>query len=244
MVVHVTQLVIMMRWHYGILLSLCRCQLRHINHVSINIATSIIGGRRWHGIWQIRWISTGYWRSLQLMCCVMWISGWLLTNRVHLSCINDLIIQCRRHKYHWLWQIISIWVTVIYIKAPVITGSVMWISGWLLTNRGQLRWIDDWIIRYRRNRYHCLWQLVALWVTAVASKASVITITCSLPTLIVPCSTFVATTNTLESWHDEYNMSLWWNYVLVILFVDWPSKGGVQLFGATTAVMFEFVYQE
>ena len=26
------------------------CQLRHINHSSNNIATSIIGGRRWHGI--------------------------------------------------------------------------------------------------------------------------------------------------------------------------------------------------
>ena len=42
----------------------------------------------------------------------------------------------------------------------------------------------------------------------------------SLPTLIVPCSTFVVTTNTLWTWHDECNMSLWWRCVPVILFVD------------------------
>ena len=28
----------------------CQFQPRHIHHVSMNIATSVIGGRRWHGI--------------------------------------------------------------------------------------------------------------------------------------------------------------------------------------------------
>ena len=41
------------------LLLLCWCQLRHINHASINIVTSIIGGQPWHGIWLIRWSPTG-----------------------------------------------------------------------------------------------------------------------------------------------------------------------------------------
>ena len=52
------------------LLSLCWCQLRHINYASINIATSIIGGRWWHGIWRIRIIPTRYWRSLH-SCVVL-----------------------------------------------------------------------------------------------------------------------------------------------------------------------------
>ena len=46
----------------------------------------------------------------------------------------------------------------------------------------------------------------------------------SLPTLIVPCSTFVATTNTLWMWNDERNMDLWWCCVPVILFVDTQQK--------------------
>ena len=50
-------------------------------------------------------------------------------------------------------QLIS-WFTVLAIKAPVITRSVLRRTGWLLTNRGQLIWIDDWIIQLRRNIYH------------------------------------------------------------------------------------------
>ena len=198
--------------------SLCRCQLRHINHASINVAASIIGGRRLHGIWRIRWITTGYWRSLQLMCCVMWRSGWILTNQGQLNWINNWIIQWMRHRYQWWWQLVSLWVTVLSIKAPVITRSVLWRAGWLLTNRGQLRWIDEWIIQGRRNRYHRQWQLVALWDTVVSIKSLVITRSISLPTLIVTCSTFLATTNNLETWNDECNMSLWWFCVHVILF--------------------------
>ena len=136
------------------LLLSCRFQLIHINHASINIATSIIGGRHWHSIWWIRWSLTGYWRSLQLMRCVMWRVWLILTNRGQLSSINDWIIQRRRHRYHRWWQLIAIWVTVLAIKAPVITRSFLWRAGWLLTNRGQLLWIDDWIIQWRRNRYH------------------------------------------------------------------------------------------
>ena len=41
-----------------------------------------------------------------------------------------------------------------------------------------------------------------------------------LPTPIVPCSTFVETDNKIWKWHDEFNVSLWWCCVPVILFVD------------------------
>ena len=191
------------------LLSLCRCQLRNIHHAFINIATSIIVGRRWHGIWRIRWILTMYWRNLWLWRCVMWRSGWLLTNRVNMRWINDLIFQWRRHRYHRWWQLIALWVNFLAIKEPVIMRSVMWRAGWLLTNRGQLMWIDDWIIQWRRHRYNQWYQIIAIWVTTLTIKAPVITRSCLLPTLIVPCFTFVATNNTLWTWHDECNMSLW-----------------------------------
>ena len=207
------------------LLSLFLCQLRHINHASINIETSILSEQQWHGIWRIRWSTTGYWISLQLMYCVMWRSGWMLTNRGQMSCIKYLIIQWRRHKYHRWWKIIALWVTGLAIKALVITGSVLWRAGLLLTNRRQLRWIDDWIIQCIRNRYHRWWQLVAIWVTILAIKAPVITRSRSLPTLIFPCSAFVATTNILWTWHDECNMSFWWCCcVHVILFVNGHQK--------------------
>ena len=148
----------------------CYNFLATTNTLAINIVTYIIGGCRWHGIWRIRWSPTGYWKSLQLMCCVLWRSGWMLTNQ---------------------WQLI---------------------------------WIDHWSIQWRRKRYHRWWQLIALWVTVIAIKALVITRSSSLPTLIVPCSNFVATTNTLGTLHDEYNMSLWWNCVPVIFFVDGHQK--------------------
>ena len=136
------------------MLLLCRCQLRHINHESINISTSIIYGQKWRGIWLIRWSPTRYWKSLQIMSCVMWRTGWLLTNRGKLSFINDWIIQWRRQRYHRWWQLIALLVTFLAIKAPVITRSVLWRSGRLLTNQGQLIWINDWIIQWRRNIYH------------------------------------------------------------------------------------------
>ena len=147
------------------LLSLCRCQLRHINHASINIATSIIGGRRWHSIWRIRWSLTGYWRSLQIMRCFMWRDGWLLKNWVQLKWINDWIIQCSRHRYHWWLQLIALWVTVLGIKSPVTTRSEIWRAVWLLTNLEQLRCIDDWIIQWSRHSFHRWLQLISLWVT-------------------------------------------------------------------------------
>ena len=152
------------------LLSLCLYQLRYIHHASINIATSILGGRRWHGIWRISWSPTRYWRSLQLM------------------------------------------------------RFVLWRTGWLLKKRGQLRWINDWIFQWRGHRYHRWWQLIILLVTVLAIKAPVIMNSRSLPTLIVPYSTFVPTNNTLWTWYDECNMSLWWCCVPIILFVDGHQK--------------------
>ena len=206
------------------LVSLCWCQLRNIDHVSINIATSILGGWRWHGIWLIRWSLTRYWRSLQIWRCVMWRAVWLLMDQVHLRWIDDWVIQWRRHRYHRWWQLIALWVTVLAIKALVIIRSVLWRAEWLSTNRGQLRWIYDWIIQWMRHRYHQWWKITDVWVTALAIKAPFITRNISLPTLIVPCSTFVATTNTLWMWHDECNMRLWWCCVPVILFVDGQLK--------------------
>ena len=203
----------------------------------------MLGGRRWHVIWRIRWIPTRYWRRLQLWHFVLWRSGWLLTNRGYLRWINYWIIQWRRHIYYWWWQLIAIWFTFLAIKSPFITRSVLWRAGWLLTNLVNLRWIDDWIIHWRRHMYHQWWQLIALWVTVLSIKSPVIMRSRSLPTLIFPCSTFVATTNTLWAWHYECNMILWWFCVPVILFFLWPKKGESQLFWATTAVMFEFQYQ-
>ena len=144
------------------MLSLCRCQLRHIHNAYKNIETSILDGRRWHGIWWISWSPTMYWISLQLWRCVMWRAVWLLTYWGQLRLINDWIIQLRMHRYHWWWKLIALLVTVLSIKAPVIMGR------------------------------------------------------CSLPTLLVPCSTFVATTNTLLMWKYEWNISLWWCCVPVI----------------------------
>ena len=155
---------------------------------------------------------------------VLWRAGWLFTNRGHLRWIDDWIIQWRRHRYHQWWKIITVWVTFLELKAPVMTRSVLWRAGWLFTNREHLRWIDDWIIQWRRHMYHWWWQVIALRVNVLAIKALVITRSRSLPTLIVPCSTFVATTNTLWTWHDECNMSLWWCCVPVILFVDGQQK--------------------
>ena len=203
---------------------LCRCQLRHINHASINIATSILGGRWRHVIWRIRWSTARYWIILQLWRCVMWRTGWLLTNRGQLGWINGWILQWRRHRYHRWGKLIAILLTFLVIKALVITRSVLWRFGWLLTNRGQLRWIYDWTIQSRRHRYHRWWKLVSIWVNFLAIKAPVIKMSRSLPTLIVPCSASAVTINTLWEWHDECNMSLWWCCATVILFVGGHQK--------------------
>ena len=190
----------------------------------MNIVNSIIGGQWWHSIWQIRWSPTRYWRSLKLMCCVMWRSVWLLANQGKPSWINDWIIKWKRHRYHRWFQLIYIWVTVLAIKALVITWSVLWRSGWLLTNRGQLNWIDDRIFQWRRQRYHRWWQLVAIWVNVLPIKAQFITRGRSLPTMIFSCSTFLATTNTLWKWNYECSILFWWSCVPVILFVDVHQK--------------------
>ena len=49
-------------------------------------------------------------------------------------------------------------------------------------------------------------QFVSFLETVLVIKEPFITRSCSLPTLIVPCSTFVVTTNTLWMWHDECNI--------------------------------------
>ena len=148
----------------------------------------------------------------------------MLTNRGQLRWINDWIVQWRMHRYHQWWQLIAIWVTFLAIKELVITRSVLWRTGWMLTKRGQLRWIDDLIIQWRRQRYHPWWKLIALLVTVLAIKSMIIKKSCSLPTLIFPCFTFVATNNTLWTWHNEWNMSLWEFCVPVILFVYVQQK--------------------
>ena len=143
----------------------------------------------------------------------------LVSTETHQPCI---------HKYcdfHSCWTVVAWYLTDQVnsdrvLKKLATIRCVMWQAGWLLTNQGQLRCIYDLIIQWRSHRYHWWWQPVALWVTVLAIKAPVITRSCLLPTLIFPCFTFVATTNTLWIWHDEYNMSLWWCCVPIILFVD------------------------
>ena len=126
------------------------------------------------------------------MRCVMWRSGLLLTNWGQLRWINVWIIKWSRHMYWRWWQLIYLRVTFLAIKALVITRSVMIRSEWLLTNRGQLGWIDDWIIKWRRNIYHWWWKIIALWLTVLAIVSPVKMSSHSLPTLIVPCSIFMA----------------------------------------------------
>ena len=126
--------------------------------------------------------------------------------------------------YQQWWKIISIWLTVLEIKSPAITWSVLWRAGWPLTHWGQLWWIDDWNIQFRKRMYHCWWQIISLLVTSLANKVPAKMRSRSLPTLIVPCSTFVATTSTLWMWYDECNMSLWWCCVPVVSFVDGYQK--------------------
>ena len=151
----------------------------------------------------------------------MWRAGWLLTNLGHLELLNHSMEEAQvspvRTNHFYLSNVLA-------IKAPVITRSFLWRSGWLLTNQGQLSWIDDLIVQWKRHNYHHWWQRVALWVTVLAIKAPVITGSRSLPTVIVPCSTFMATNNTLWTWHDKCNISLWWCFVLVIFFVDGHKK--------------------
>ena len=173
-----------------------RYQVRHINHTYINIVTPILGGQLWHGIWRIRWSMNRYWRSLLLWFCIICRYGWLLTNWRQLRWINYWIIQWRRHNYYRWWQLIDHLFTVLDIKSPVITRSFLWRSGRLLTNWGHLMWIDDWIFQWRTQIYQRWWQLIALWVSFLAIKSLVITRSCSLPTLIVPCYTFLVTANT------------------------------------------------
>ena len=104
------------------LFSLCQGQLRHIRHASINIATYVLGGRRWHGIWRISRSPTRYWGIFWLCRCVLWRSGQMFTHRWQLRWINEWIIQWSRHSYHQWWQLIALWVNVLAIKAPVITS--------------------------------------------------------------------------------------------------------------------------
>ena len=180
----------------------------------------------YHWWWKIiaLWVTVLDIKSPVIMRTVLWRSGWMLTNWGQLRWIDDWIIKWRRHRNQPWWQLIALLVTVLAIKAPVITRSVLWRYGWLLTNRGQLRWIDEWIIKWTRNRYHRWWQLVDLCVNLLTIKALVITRSCSLPTLIAPCSTFVSNANNLWTWHDGYHINWWWCCVPVILFVDGQQK--------------------
>ena len=107
-------------------------------------------------------------------------------------------------RYHRWRQLMSLLVNVIAIKTFVIRSTVKWRPGWLLTNRGQLRWIDDRIIQWKRNRYHRQWHIDSLWVTVVAIKSPVITRSRSPTNLVFPGSTFVAPPKTLlGTWHDK-----------------------------------------
>ena len=94
-------------------------------------------------------------------------------------------------------------------KELVTLAFFLWRAAWVLTNGGQLMWINYWIIQCRRRRYHHWCKIISIWVTVLSIKAQVIT--------------NVATTNTLWTWHDECNMSMWW-YFVHIFFVYGQQK--------------------
>ena len=126
------------------MLPLFRFQLRHINHSSINTATYIIGGHWWHGIWRIRWSPNRYWRSLRLWRFFLWRIGLLLTNLVQLRWINYWIINWRRHRYHQLWQLIALWVTVVAIKELIITKECF-VKSWMTVDEPRTAEMDWWL---------------------------------------------------------------------------------------------------
>ena len=122
--------------------------IRPLQHTLSTLVTP--SGQQWRVIWQIRWSPDSYWRSLRLWTCVMWRSGWLLTNWRQLMWINDWIFQCRMHSYHRWWQLITLWVTVLAIKAPVITRSrflptmIVPCSIFVETTYTLWTWHDEW----------------------------------------------------------------------------------------------------
>ena len=137
---------------------------------------------------------------LQLYCCQL--------QHIHHAYINIAIYVIGGQRWFDILRIT--WSMTRYQITLRLWHCVLWRAGWLLTNQGQLRWIIDWIIQWRRHKNHQWCQLIDLWVTFLANEAPVIT--------------SVATTNTLWTWHDECNMSMWWCCVHVILFVDGQQK--------------------
>ena len=140
------------------------------------------------------------------------------------SCINDWIIQWRRHRYHQWWQLISIWVTFLAIKAPVITRSFCedLDDGWrtkdswygLMT---ELLHGGETYITGNDNSFLFGWHSLRLkhWLSQGVVR-------CLPRFFTVPL--LRATTNTLETWYDECNMSFWWCCVPVVFFVNGHQK--------------------
>ena len=136
-------------------------------------------------------------------------------HHAYVNIVTPIVGGWRWHGIWWIrWSPNRYW---IWLR---LWCCVLWRYVWLLTNRGKLIRINDWIIQRRRHRYHRKWQLIDIWVNLLAIKAPVIARSCALPNPSVTCSTFVATINTLWTRHDKCNTILWWCCVPVILFAD------------------------
>ena len=128
--------------------------------------------------------------------------------QIHHASINTATYVLGGRLWQGIWRVS--WSPTRYLRSLWLWRCVLWRYGWLLTNLGQLRWINDWIIQWRRYRYHQWWQLIDILVTFLEIK--------------VPVIMSVATTNTIWTWHDEWNMSLCWCCAHAILFVDGQKK--------------------
>ena len=130
--------------------------------------------------------------------------------RIHHASINIATSFLGARLWNDIWLIS--WSPTKYWRRLWLYSCVLWRVGWLLMNKGQQRWINNWTLQWRRHIYHQWWQLIAIWVTVLAIKS--------------PITTNVATKNSLCMWHDKCNMSLWWCCVPAILFVDAQQKVG------------------
>ena len=127
------------------MLLLCRCQLRQINHAFIKITTSIIGGRRWHGILRIRWIPSRYWRSL-------WLCPWFVNSHPTLH-----RTQRQSHKLLQYLVGINLICKIPCHRRPPIMEVEIFMDAWLMS----LSW--HW---YNNNSMHqCYLRIITSCVT-------------------------------------------------------------------------------
>ena len=87
---------------------------------------------------------------------------------IHHAYINIAIFDLCWRRWHGIGWIS--WSPTRYGRSLWLWIFILWKACWLLMNRGQLRWINDWIIQWRRYRYHHWWKPIALWLTLLEIK--------------------------------------------------------------------------